>query len=203
MDKLRKVQFYLHFHGCEFQKSFRAIGPEVTTIAALWQMMNSLPPPSMFTHPNRCTQEKAIKGYSVFLTGIEPSWEDPVNLAGGEVCYRNHVPNLDVMWEFLVLDFCGQQLDSDVVGVRMIDNSRKATVQSKLEIWYKRPVHDVIFEQLKFVEVIRAVRSEVDAMQPSKSTPHNMSSAHAGQSIISRYSKESRVRIKSRKTEKK
>ena len=80
-----------------------------------------------------------LKAFSLFVGGVDPTWEDPINAVGGEVFCRCHldVPVLDEMWLALVLACIGARLPG-VVGVRAVDNSFRGVkdTQSKIEVWY-------------------------------------------------------------------
>lgn len=157
-------QLYLHFRSepGSYKQAFLPFGTAFDSIGAFWSHFNALPAPSAaFTPPRQMgAQGQALKAFSLFVGGVDPTWEDPVNAVGGEVFCRCHleVPVLDEIWLTLVLACVGARLPG-VVGVRAVDNSFRGVkdTQSKIEVWYPaeqqaedvtRLVTDVLAETL-------------------------------------------------------
>lgn len=86
--------------------------------------------------------EQKISSVSLFKTGIEPAWEDPVNLKGGEFSMKIKCDKEDIkpIWEGIILEvISGNFPHSDqVCGIRMLDKAQ----MFKVEIWVKYPSID-------------------------------------------------------------
>ena len=139
-------QVFLHYRSTAglYNNSIERFGEPFGTIAGFWRIFNALPPPSAAFSPPRQmgVGREQIKAYSIFIAGIEPTWEDATNAAGGEVFCRCHLePDaFDALWETTVLACVGGALaDAQVVGVRAVDNSFKTAgeTQSKVEVWHR------------------------------------------------------------------
>lgn len=139
-------QIFTHFRSDPggYQGSLAPYGDAVETIGTFWRTFNTLPKPSRaFTPPNQMgVGGRSIKAFSLFRSGLRPTWEDPVNSTGGEICCRCHLAPkvLDELWESLVLACVGGLADEPgVVGVRAVDNSQKGgkDTQSKIEVWFR------------------------------------------------------------------
>jgi hypothetical protein len=139
-------QIFLHYRSTAglYNNSIERFGEPFGTIAGFWRVFNALPPPSAAFSPPRQmgVGREQIKAYSIFVAGIEPTWEDATNAAGGEVFCRCHLePDaFDALWETTVLACVGGALaDAQVVGVRAVDNSFKTAgeTQSKVEVWHR------------------------------------------------------------------
>jgi hypothetical protein len=139
-------QIFLHFRSDPggYQGSLGEYGDPIDTVAKFWATYNNLPRPSQAFLPPRQmgVAGKFIKAFSMFRGGLKPTWEDPVNAAGGVLSCRCHLPaaDLDEMWEMLVMACVGGLMDGPgIVGVRAVDNSVKGgrETQSKVELWYR------------------------------------------------------------------
>lgn len=135
---------FVHFRsepGC-YKASLATHGDPMLTIADFWRTFNNMPAPSAaFTPPCQLgVHGRAIKAYSLFLEGVHPAWEDPVNAVGGELCCRCYLAPevLDELWLAVVLACVGGTMPECVVGVRGVDNTFRGapTTQSKIEIWF-------------------------------------------------------------------
>ena len=87
-----------------------------------------------------------VMGFSVFLDGVSPAWEDPVNLGGADLCARlqlgkEELPVLAELWRNATLALVNEELGEEVVGVRLthrIDH-RSGAVTHKFEVWLRTP----------------------------------------------------------------
>ena len=86
--------------------------------------------------------EQKISAVSLFKTGIEPAWEDPVNHTGGEFSMKIKCNKEDIrpIWEGIILEIISSNFpNSDqVCGIRMLDKAQ----MFKVEIWVKYPSTD-------------------------------------------------------------
>lgn len=99
---------------------------------AFWRIYNNVKPPS---------QLSLNSNYHIFREGILPTWEDPINMAGGKFVYtiQKKVSKSgvgDESWMFTVLAVIGETLDLDgdqVVGA--VVSIRKS--QDRIALWIK------------------------------------------------------------------
>lgn len=142
----RSWRFHLHFRSTagRYAHSITPFGEAFTTVAGFWRVFNALPSPSAcFMPPAQMgVGRQQLKAFSLFASGVEPTWEDPINAVGGEVFCRCHLSSeaFDGMWETVALACVGGMFDdARVVGVRAVDNSFKGQdeTQSKVEVWHE------------------------------------------------------------------
>jgi len=180
-------QLFLHFRSNpgRYAQSFMPYGAQVSDAAEFWSTFNALAAPSRaFTPPHQMAVGRAlVKAFSLFAAGIDPTWEDPVNAAGGELSCRCFLrPELlDEMWQTVALACVGGQLAGlGVVGVRAVDNSLNVPhgTQSKIEVWHSGAADD------------DAIRASVLALlveaHPSEAMPVFEPQSHAAKSAMER-----------------
>jgi hypothetical protein len=78
---------------------------------------------------------KKISALSLFKTGIEPAWEDPVNAKGGEFSINITCAKEDIkpVWDNLVLETISNDFPSSekVCGLRLLDKQ----TNFRVEVW--------------------------------------------------------------------
>ena len=78
---------------------------------------------------------KKISALSLFKTGIEPAWEDPVNAKGGEFSITTSCSKEDIktVWDNLVLETISSDFPSSekVCGLRLLDKH----TNFRVEVW--------------------------------------------------------------------
>ncbi|CAN8073926.1 unnamed protein product [Agarophyton chilense] len=116
--------------GGSYAVNLRPIA-DFDTVEDFWAVFNSLKEPSQLSYNHT---------YNLFKHGIEPKWEDPQNVKGGEwrVTFPlSHMPELDKGWINTVLTVIGEgfgpQESDDIAGIVM---NRKRGI-SRLAIWTK------------------------------------------------------------------
>jgi len=84
---------------------------------------------------------KRVNGIYLFVTGVFPAWEDPLNAKGGEFSVRIVNPDIERLakiWErlvFLVIGGSFQNTDK-ITGIRLVDKSKhKGAIYYKIEVW--------------------------------------------------------------------
>jgi hypothetical protein len=163
----RRWNFYLHCRSNpgKYSSAFVPFGPPIGTIADFWGVYNALPVPSRTLLPPRLGQVKGkqLKAYSLFVEGVQPTWEDETNRAGGEVYCRCHMSGaaMDAMWLDTVLGCVGGTMEPErVVGVRVVDNTVKGSgaTQSKIEVWYR-----ALADPAEKGDILRNVRAALTA----------------------------------------
>ena len=83
-----------------------------------------------------------VNSLSLFVTGIEPQWEDEVNSQGGEfrIDVESRLPLLQEVWEKLVFSVITDNfMHSDMLsGIRLLDKSTdRRKNMFRIEIWTK------------------------------------------------------------------
>eukprot|EP00934_Nitzschia_sp_Nitz4_P004667 Nitzschia sp. Nitz4//scaffold389_size11954//3153//4203//NITZ4_009009-RA/size11954-augustus-gene-0.12-mRNA-1//-1//CDS//3329549990//4657//frame0 len=123
----------------------------VNTVEAFWSYFNHVPRPSEVFYDGDSRKKIGpdsitVEGYSLFKKGIEPEWEDPQNVIGGEwFCRQYFEPaTLDQYWMNLVVGAVSESIedlvDEDktyadcINGVRVVDKSRNFP-SYRLEVW--------------------------------------------------------------------
>lgn len=87
-------------------------------------------------------QELRVNGMSLFLTHLQPKWEDDVNKNGGEfrIDFKSNLVFLQTIWEKLVFDvvsgeFSGAEM---LAGIRLLDKSSLGRESVfRIEVWTK------------------------------------------------------------------
>jgi len=117
---------------------------EFATIEDFWHCWNNIPKPSdIFFDGNshKKVGERMIESLSVFKAGIKPEWEDKANRAGAELFIRHKfkMPDLDEIWQKLVLCMIGETLDKgdEITGARVVDKSVRGKPMYRLELWFR------------------------------------------------------------------
>ena len=78
-----------------------------------------------------------IEAVGIFLQGIIPAWEDPINAKGSDFSFRKNIEEglIKDCWKKLVFSLIGETiaLSEEIVGVRIVDKFR----HFKCEVWVK------------------------------------------------------------------
>jgi translation initiation factor 4E len=90
----------------DWKDSLKKIG-SFSTVSLFWSIFNNLKPTDALS---------SNSNYSVFRTGVEPSWEDPANCDGGKFVLelsRNDAKTgkLDECWLYTILAIIGETMD--------------------------------------------------------------------------------------------
>lgn len=76
-----------------------------------------------------------IEAVGIFVQGVCPAWEDPVNAKGSDFSFRKPMDEHSIkeIWKKLVFSLVGETFpeSEDVVGVRIVDKGKSF----KCEIW--------------------------------------------------------------------
>ena len=130
---------------------------DIPDIHTFWGTMNNMPTPSqMFSDGTGV--KKILKrtgqtpnALSFFVKGIDPSWEDPKNINGGEWSIRKfkEVVCVDELWQNLLVNLIGETFENSehVNGVRVVDCTRGDAVMYRIEIWFDSTKYNVFFEK--------------------------------------------------------
>lgn len=106
-----------------------------------WENLPHSTPNFYFSNYKEST-ERRIEGVpapvevvGVFVLGVIPAWEDPVNEQGSDFSFRKPMEEQSIkdIWKKLVFTLIGETFPSseDIIGVRIVDKSRVF----KCEIW--------------------------------------------------------------------
>lgn len=128
----------------EYKNNLRRVG-EFDSLHSFWQHWNHLPhgdPASLFYHPSENIYKhmeginRPIDAVAVFVSGVEPSWEDSVNNLGSDLAVRKPFafPKLKDFWSNLVFALIGETFPyaEEVVGARVVDKGKGLY---KFEVW--------------------------------------------------------------------
>jgi hypothetical protein len=133
-----------------YETNTRKIG-DIDTIVGFWQFFNHYPKPSLLFNVGNgkpTLDRKEISSVSFFKQGIQPKWEDPVNQLGAELSKRrfigkNPIIELESNWFDLLYACIGENVDSTVTGVRIVDSSSLRTGSNteykllyRIELWF-------------------------------------------------------------------
>ncbi len=158
----RTWHFYLHFrvsrdHVYGDVASFESC-IFVSTVEQFWSVMHKFLSPSDAFHVRyspelrRLLDDRVPEGLGIFMDGVVPMWEHPINIEGGHwegVVTDVETRTMDRVWEELAMALVGEILPhSDViVGFRIIDRSRRQESVFRIEVWLSRHVetqrHDI------------------------------------------------------------
>lgn len=134
----------------DYGHNMRTLG-NLSTVVDFWRFFNYYPKPSALFHNGACKPligSNEITAVSFFKGGIMPQWEDPMNKDGANFSKRKfhmHAPlrELDENWEDLLMECIGEQIDSTVTGIRIVDstsiNIHKPTeykLMYRIELWF-------------------------------------------------------------------
>lgn len=76
-----------------------------------------------------------IEAVGIFVQGVFPAWEDPVNEKGSDFSFRKPMDEQSIkeIWKKLVFSLIGETFpdSEDVVGVRIVDKNKSF----KCEVW--------------------------------------------------------------------
>ncbi len=129
---------------------------DISDVLTFWQTMNNVPTPSeMFSDGvNKKVIGKAHEtpaALSFFAKGIDPCWEDPKNVNGGEWSIRKFkdISGVDELWKNLLVDVISERFDNSerINGVRVVDCTRDSQVMYRVEIWFDSTEYASFFEK--------------------------------------------------------
>ena len=106
-----------------------------------WENLPHSTPNFYFSNYKESTERRIegvpapIEAVGVFLQGVSPAWEDPVNAKGSDFSFRKGMDEhvLKEIWKKLVFSLVGETFpeSQEIVGVRIVDKSKNF----KCEIW--------------------------------------------------------------------
>jgi hypothetical protein len=126
-----------------YSSNMRAVGSFSTMWDFLqhWENLPHSTPNFYFSNFKESTERRIegvpapIESVGVFMTGVNPAWEDPVNAKGSDFSFRKSMEeqSLKEVWKRLVFTLIGETFPSseDVIGVRIVDKQRNF----KCEVW--------------------------------------------------------------------
>ena len=153
-------------HRCDgerYQDNLNNIG-EFNDIITFWKYWINMPKPSEYFYTKNENRIKLggrqVVGFSIFEKGINPSWEDPRNINGGEWRIRKfkNFSELDDIWLEAACMLVGENFDDEfkIVGVRVVDSSNPSKNKQlyNVEVWFEDTTkHKEIEELLKGFEI--------------------------------------------------
>uniref|UniRef100_A0A6C0KB56 Eukaryotic translation initiation factor 4E n=1 Tax=viral metagenome TaxID=1070528 RepID=A0A6C0KB56_9ZZZZ len=117
-----------------------------STVEGFFSYVKNMPWPSSWFYTR---DEKRLRlggrdvvGFSCFKEGIQPCWEDPQNIDGGEWRIRkfNSLQYVDDAWKFCALMCIGNNYPEglNITGCRVVDssNSSKGRAMYNVEVWF-------------------------------------------------------------------
>lgn len=115
----------------------------VKTVEGFWNHFHFLPPPSSaltdLQGQKKLLDQRVPEALGLFKSGVQPEWEDPVNMRGGHWECRVDVgpEHIDRLWSDLVMAMVGETVESKawVTGGRVVDKCRKGRREFRLELW--------------------------------------------------------------------
>jgi translation initiation factor 4E len=131
-------------HSANFVSNMQEVG-EFSSVFTFWQHWNYFPhadPARLFEDPETKVKvlveglNQSIEAIGVFVDGVRPAWEDPVNEKGCDVCVRKYSGDFRKLkegWDKLVLSVIGESLpyNQEIVGCRVVDKKQNY----KFELW--------------------------------------------------------------------
>ena len=113
---------------------------EFDSVEGFWQLFNNVPAPSKIFQTStekRRFVDREVNGYSVFLNGVRPEWEDIRNTHGGELSFRKSISLklVDTLWLELLLFMCSNKF-CEITGCRIVDKSSSSKLSYKVELWF-------------------------------------------------------------------
>ena len=141
-----------------------------STAIQMWQFLNHIPPPSIAmttTDGSRVAFKPpvgAIRAYIVYRKSIKTAESDGLTWNSPKIRYmvqytlRNHGDQeLDAKWEHVLLSTVGECIGESVVGLRLLDRSKKkskkkapaeetpsVTVEHRIEIWCSEKTPNIL-----------------------------------------------------------
>ncbi len=120
---------------------------------------------AIFSHMKRVSDIPVGYDYHLFLEGVKPMWEDPVNKAGGKWLIRLKKGVLQILWERLVIAvirgaFTPEDLDGDEITgcVASVRNG-----EDVLSLWNKdcRNEKSRASLRMRLVEVLKIPKDSI------------------------------------------
>lgn len=144
------------------------------TVQKFWQLWSYMPQPSELLDHKRMVREDengvthVVDALMIFKEGIQPMWEDPVNLEGGHFEYRLRPTcsggQIDEYWNNLVLGLVGGTIEGveHITGVRLVDKlSQGRNGCIRIEVWFGKIDPPKVAEQL-WEEVNKCMAAKID-----------------------------------------
>ena len=137
---------------------------EFDTVEGFFSYVKHMPWPSQFFYtkgePRLRLSDRDVVGFSCFKKGVQPCWEDPQNIDGGEWRIRkfNHLGEVDEAWKQCAFLTIGNNFDEsiNITGCRVVDSSHpdKNRPMYNVEIWFAdsehhREVESLISDELR------------------------------------------------------
>jgi len=124
---------------------------EFSTVEGFFSYVTNMPWPSQFfyTKPDQRLKlgGRDVVGFSCFKKGIQPCWEDPKNISGGEWRIRkfSSLEEVDQAWKGCAFLAIGNNFDPsiNITGCRVVDSSHpeKNRPMYNVEIWFENNDH--------------------------------------------------------------
>jgi len=117
-----------------------------STVEDFWKLVQHIPFPSHFFQFRGANREQVGKrnvvGFSFFHKHVQPCWEDPKNINGGEWRIRKfkNLDEVDSVWKDIVLCLIGEDHNNlKIVGARVVDSSNEAKkkIMYNVEVWFE------------------------------------------------------------------
>lgn len=150
-DKWTLWEQYESKHSSDYKKTMQKIACFNDPIS-FWRVWNSVPHADIMNQIHYFDDEKEetvscfwktpdglmkISALSLFKTGIEPAWEDPVNKKGGDFSVKVHCTKEEIkpLWEDLILEVISSNFpcSDQICGMRLLDKPQ----MFKIELWVK------------------------------------------------------------------
>ncbi|EFA84677.1 hypothetical protein PPL_01668 [Heterostelium album PN500] len=127
----------------DYMSSLENLG-SFETVEDFWILYHKLKPPSKMAHDET---------YHIFKTGINPTWEDPINKSGGKwvlnISGNNRASfyDIDTIWENIVLGVVGETIDTerDICGLVL----NKRFNLERISVWNRDSSNSKGIESLK------------------------------------------------------
>jgi translation initiation factor 4E len=126
--------------GSDWKENLKRCG-SFDTVESFWRVFNNLKPASELT---------VNSNYSVFRSGVEPSWEDPANAEGGKFVYTilkkdSKSGKCDESWLFTVLAIVGETMDAtgDQVNGAVVSIRKQ---QDRIALWLKSSDREICIQ---------------------------------------------------------
>lgn len=148
-----------------------------------WYLFNNFPKPSYLFYQKQNgkpyyidsssgqNKKREIASISLFREGIQPKWEDPQNINGGDITLKRFwnkfdkntmstIEYLDSLWLKIILNTIGSQFTNgqNITGLRVVDSSKPDKPMYRIEVWYS----DLVVAETIEVEMKNFLRLSLD-----------------------------------------
>lgn len=141
-----KWSLYLHYKdlGKLYNENIEKL-IDIDTIETFWGTFNNIP--SIYDIFSDGVTTKKIKrnnatpcAYSFFRQDVYPCWEDPKNIDGFELSFKNkryNIEHFNDIWFNCILNLVGEndEMYDQINGIRVVDCTKKDSVLYRVEIW--------------------------------------------------------------------